>query len=557
MVTATLAAGDNTFTVYTDLSCLLKLKTNLPIADNLSILSFVAATATTALGNPPPNSALSAVSGKSNGMLNLSGGDNELEATVPMSMPMPIPGLPLPSVPDFGNQLMKTVAAANAPAKEQAPATDFAVPPAGTGGPSNAAAAASTAASKCLGIYKRCLPRSRARNCCSPNLCQEIDGANSETLCLPPKQPVDDSDPAKCPYTSRIEQILEPLRDGEEFNNTVDYLSTHKLEYVHKAAYRGDAIQNFQMTIRDVHLLMRENYRSMIAAIGNNIYPLIIASDSEPGSVSGVGGTFTLYLEDGSMKRVTPTSPLFELYKNLAHMPLGLFTIVSPYFLTPDAPTWQPAMRAMQAKVQDAITAAGLLDVAVEGGAGVARRRLPESVREHSLKMLTITARYIRAWLAQGRVTVDDFQAYTREMIPYVEKNIKTAAALQVQALLPHLQQWKDELGERWKDVYALIPTIWPVSAINPRMQVLSQLMSPEQVRGQVLLLENAGSVLDQRATPGRILGDRAAALLILGTRTQSQTRLTFALSTKQDLLANSCSDAIKDFFDGIRAKRK
>jgi hypothetical protein len=104
-------------------------------------------------------------------------------------------------------------------------------------------------------------------------------------------------------------------------------------------------------------------------------------------------------------------------------------------------------------------------------------------------------------------------------------------------------------LGEKWKDVYALIPTIWPVSGINPRLQVLSQLMSPEQVKTQVLMLENGGTLQDKRATLGRIVGDRAAAFLILNTKTESQRRLTFALSTKQDLLANSCADAITEYF--------
>ncbi len=73
--------------------------------------------------------------------------------------------------------------------------------------------------------------------------------------------------------------------------------------------------------------------------------------------------------------------------------------------------------------------------------------------------------------------------------------------------------------------------------------------MSPEQVKTQVLMLENGGTLQDKRATLGRIVGDRAAAFLILNTKTESQRRLTFALSTKQDLLANSCADAITEYF--------
>jgi hypothetical protein len=160
---------------------------------------------------------------------------------------------------------------------------------------------------------------------------------------------------------------------------------------------------------------MRENYQDMIREIGNNIYPLIVATDVEPGSVSGVGGIFSLYLEDGSMRRISPTSPEFEMLKNLAHLPLGLFTILSPHFLTPRS---LPMNRLIgfQSKILEAINAASLGDL-----------RISPALKLQGTTMLNITNSYIVQWLSNGYVTVADFETYTGEMFPYVDVNIKRA----------------------------------------------------------------------------------------------------------------------------------
>ena len=42
-------------------------------------------------------------------------------------------------------------------------------------------------------------------------------------------------------------------------------------------------------------------YKTFSERVGRNVYPLIVASDHEP-EFSGVGTTFTLFLEDGKLK---------------------------------------------------------------------------------------------------------------------------------------------------------------------------------------------------------------------------------------------------------------
>jgi guanine deaminase len=70
---------------------------------------------------------------------------------------------------------------------------------------------------------------------------------------------------------------------------------------------RGDTVQAYYAALTDVHLTMRDAYAKMIHAVGRNIYPLIVASDYEPG-FAGVGSTFTLFLADGTSKRIAVSS---------------------------------------------------------------------------------------------------------------------------------------------------------------------------------------------------------------------------------------------------------
>jgi hypothetical protein len=63
-------------------------------------------------------------------------------------------------------------------------------------------------------------------------------------------------------------------------------------------AWRGDQDHHLQLCARQLNAFMRNEYKGFIYNTGRNIYPLIIASDFEPG-FEGVGSSFTLFLKDG------------------------------------------------------------------------------------------------------------------------------------------------------------------------------------------------------------------------------------------------------------------
>ena len=72
----------------------------------------------------------------------------------------------------------------------------------------------------------------------------------------------------------------------------------------------------------------------MIHNVGRNIFPVIIASDNDQG-YEGNGSMFTLYLKDGSIRKTSSPPAEYEIYKSLAHIPLGISSIISPFFGSP------------------------------------------------------------------------------------------------------------------------------------------------------------------------------------------------------------------------------
>jgi hypothetical protein len=333
---------------------------------------------------------------------------------------------------------------------------------------------------------------------------------------------------------------LEPVREGDEFEKTVKTYEKAKHKYLHYASHRGEPANNFLLSVRELNTEARSHYKKTMTEIGNNIYPLIIAHDVDPeDGLSGLGGTYTIYFKDGSSNTVRPTSEEYEIRKALSHIPIGLFSIVAPYFRSPGGPGMKGPFQSFYSKVLETAEAASLVSESIHR----------TELQYDGMKILNITMAHMNLWARKGSVSPGAFEKYSGELFPHIEVNIQKCARLQVNAVYPALEKWKNELGDtEWKKVHALIPTIWPVSAINPRLQILSKLMDPEQVRNQVFIVENGGSSIKSlKGILGKIIGDRAAGLLILGTKTKAQKELTFNLSGRQDLISIASADALSE----------
>lgn len=141
--------------------------------------------------------------------------------------------------------------------------------------------------------------------------------------------------------------------------------------------------------------------------------------------MQGQGGLFTLYLEDGSARRISPAPPAYEALKGLAHMTVGLASILGPYLRAPRAAGWRAPLSGFLAKVVEAEAEAA------EAGDDPAHGGLDAAMRAHALKMLGAVRRFCEGRLAARECTVEQLTAFTGAMLPDLQTAIINAARLQ------------------------------------------------------------------------------------------------------------------------------
>lgn len=161
--------------------------------------------------------------------------------------------------------------------------------------------------------------------------------------------------------------------------------------------------------------------------------------------------------------------------------------------------------------------------------------------------MIKIVLEYTEKSIYTQRVEESTYVAFANRLAPYIDSCMQRAARHQAQTILPVLKKWKTELGDDWKNTFAVIPTVWPVSKINVRLQMLEQVMDFEQMKNKVLVVEGARNDDEALTTLGRIVADRALALLVFGGIEDDNARdHAFSLSTRRDILSSHAGSAIK-----------
>jgi len=336
-------------------------------------------------------------------------------------------------------------------------------------------------------------------------------------------------------------------RDSEDFKKAAQLNRMTVDELTPPSAVRGDSGFELHSCIVDLHRTMRVNYQRMIHQVGRNIYPLIIAKDNLPDTDradigrQGLGGTYTLYLANGETHSVRPTPRAYEMMKCLGHIPLGLFTIVSPFFQNPHATSWMEALQAYQKQVAHAIEAfshgAGALDAA--------HRPLVKA-------MLDLTAAYAAETIAKRSVTIGAYEAFAEKMRPHIREAMDLAAKIQVEAVTRALLRWKEMLGPtEWKKLYVVIPAVWPVAENSPRWQIFRSLMDPDEVDKRLLVGEGVEDEEQARTLLGRIVADRLAGRLVFGVADRRGQRMTQCLSSPTDVVSDSTYEALRAFGEG------
>jgi hypothetical protein len=288
--------------------------------------------------------------------------------------------------------------------------------------------------------------------------------------------------------------------------------------------------------MRNMDWFRKNNYQNFIRNVGHNIYPLIIASDFEPGK-EGVGTTYYLYRRDLPVETVTPTSAMYEMGKILSHMPMGVFTLISPYFdnVANRPEGWEEPLIEYKNYV-------GNIKELLE------KSDFSQATSNRTIKMLDIVNNYLNDCIENGSGDEKSYSAFSNRIMPYIAEAMKVAAELQIKAGLSALSQWKKELGpQEWDKLHVLIPVVWPVAKGNPRRQLFEHLMTPERAKTNIFEV-HARSHDEARTTLGRIKGDSVMANLTFDKNTHFGMMSYLRLSSPTDLVQGATGAELKKY---------
>ncbi len=352
-------------------------------------------------------------------------------------------------------------------------------------------------------------------------------------------------------------KALLELEKDEEYKkflmDSVSYAGGKKVEYVDYKGVRptvdgeegepggpgtdaGHVKQQTYEAMRNMDWFRKNNYQNFIRNVGQNIYPLIIASDYEPGK-EGVGSTYYLYRRDRPVESVTPTSVMYEMEKILAHIPMGVFIVISPYFdnVANRPEGWEEPLIEYQKHVGNIKT-------------HFVNSDFSQATSARAIKMLDMVDNYLQDCIENGSGDEKSYRAFSHQIIPYVAEAMKSAVELQVQAGLSAMSQWKKELGpQEWDKLHVLIPVVWPVAVGNPRRQIFEHLMTPERAKTNIFEV-HASSHDEARTTLGRIKGDSVMADLTFDKNTRFGMGSYLRLSSPTDLVQGATKEELKKY---------
>lgn len=313
-------------------------------------------------------------------------------------------------------------------------------------------------------------------------------------------------------------------------------LATSTDELAGNIATKGDAKHEFGLAVKQLNLDIRADYAKCIYDVGRSTFPLIIAQEMEPG-LEGVGSTYTLYLKDGSMQRIVPVHPDYALYKGLSHMPLGIVSIISPFFNNPNSTAWEKPLEGFKNKLL------GLLK-------SLSEKPLSDDPKYKSLgQMIQMSISFIDECLKTHKATAESYEVYAEKIMVLIHEKIQQATELQSSATIKALEKWKAELGpEEWSKLYVVIPTAWQVSYKSPRQQILEAVMDPQNINTHVIVAQGLRDAEECRTLLGRVVYDRGVARLTFGSKTEQGRHASVALSSEKDLMAVETEKRIAAF---------
>jgi len=309
-----------------------------------------------------------------------------------------------------------------------------------------------------------------------------------------------------------------PHRNAEQFD-------PHDLEMT---SFLSTVKARAQASVVQIDSDMQAHYDRLRTGLLPHLSPVIIVNNEAR------GGEYTLVF-NGTTETLCPISKTFELAKSVAHIPLGIFSIIAPYLNGSTNAEWASALSDFGGTLRNA---RGLLSEA----------EMPQDLEASSRIILDAGLAYIEDTLAGRQISIASFQKLSSSVYPSIRTNMQFAAEAQILGVREIMKTWKQKIGEeRWRDLYVVVLSLWTTSVLNQNSIILRTLMDPDRVNSHLIDLPTAEFpadpvfiALDNLA---RIVQDNVAAGMVFPT----DQVVADALKGPEDLLSQTILSGLDD----------
>lgn len=298
------------------------------------------------------------------------------------------------------------------------------------------------------------------------------------------------------------------------------------------ATWAGSADDQAFQCFKDMDTTMRVFYGDNIEKVGRNIYPVLyVEATFDGGRYTLMTGPQTVYVHQNVDK-------LYDVAKATAHIPLGIFSIMSGYADDAQGQQWVPTLQIFRNKVN--ASRQGLIN----GDVGVTEGT---PLYDACSDILTASLYFIDDILATFMFTLEDFSSYSRALETQIGTCQAAAAQNQVDVMTGVLDGWKAMIGqEEWNNMYVMISALWTLTVENAHALIIKSTMEAEYWDTNVLVSEAIPTLDDARTLLGRVVGDRIMAECVFDPAgSEAALQNIYSLSTERDLLSQAIEAVI------------
>lgn len=302
------------------------------------------------------------------------------------------------------------------------------------------------------------------------------------------------------------------------------------------ATTAGDKKQQVMQFVYDIDAGMRANYAINMQRIGNSVYPFLFAEATFD------GGRYTLVVDRNTRYVKENVAPLYDKMKAVAHIPLGIFSIISAYAEYPSLQQWREQLVAYHEQVGRVARHLNDLD-------------LPTVESGHVDNILSGCLKFMQQTLEQGTFSLDGFSQVCHTLGPSIAACQMKAARVQTEIMRAQLLAWKEMLGEAaWGRLYAVCAAIYTLSQESAHALIIKSTMSSEQAETHVFTSPGLNTIDDAKELLARVVGDRVMSETVFDARAgEVYAQNIYSLSTKRDLLSKPIEQVLKEMGDGAR----